>query len=177
MRGLANRTFSVLLGVLIALTAISSVASAAEPDRISVQLKWVHDAQFTGFYVADQHGLYEAEDLSVELFAGGIAVDEIEAVASGECAFSVVDPSLLLRSREQGVPVVAIAVIYRIFPSVHFALAESGITKPTDFIGRRVLVNPSNFSLPAIQLVRSRKMEKIGSGQPSRIMVPGSQRT
>jgi NitT/TauT family transport system substrate-binding protein len=147
---LAKRTFAVSLGVIIVSGAISLLGIAAEPDRISIQLKWLHDAQFAGFYVAEQHGLYEAEGIEVELLPGGLAVDEIQAVASGEQTFGVIDSAQLLRAREQGFPLVAIAVIYRIWPSVFFSLAESGITQPTDFIGKRVIVNPANVSLPAM---------------------------
>lgn len=162
-----ERTFTMFLAVIMVLSAISYVAIAAEPDRISVQLKWLHDAQFAGLYVAEQHGLYESEGLEVVLLPGGVSVDEIEAVASGKHAFGIVDASALLRSREQGVSVVAIAVIYRIYPSVYFALTESGIRQPADFIGKRVIVNPNDVVLPAMLARAGVSIEQIEPVEPT----------
>ena len=53
-------------------------------------------------------------------------------------------------ARGKGIPLVTIAVIYRKNPSVFFALKESGIEKPEDFIGKKVIANPTNFRLPAM---------------------------
>ena len=170
MEACTKRSCHVLLAVIMVLLATSFVAIAAEPDRISVQLKWLHDAQFAGFYVAGQRGLYESEGLEVELLPGGVSVDEIEVVASGERTFGVVAASALLRSREQGIPVVAIAVIYRIYPAVYFALAESGIRQPTDFIGKRVIVSPNDVVLPAMLARAGVSMDQIEPVEPTHDM-------
>jgi len=41
------------------------------PDEMTVQLKWIHQAQFTGCYVAEKKGLYAGENIDITFNAGG----------------------------------------------------------------------------------------------------------
>jgi ABC-type nitrate/sulfonate/bicarbonate transport system substrate-binding protein len=105
---------------------------------ISIRLKWLHQAQFAGFYYAKEAKLYEEKGLNVTLYPGGIDYPAIQMVTSGSDDFGVTAADQILLARDKGIPVVAIACIYRKSPFVLFALKESGITKVEEFRGKKI---------------------------------------
>jgi NitT/TauT family transport system substrate-binding protein len=113
------------------------------PDQVTVQLKWIHQAQFAGFYAADQKGFYAEENIDVTIVPGGtnISPETIVAdVVSGESTFAIVGGDQLLAARYRGEPVVAIAVIFQKNPFVYVSLKGSGIERPQDLVGKKVMV-------------------------------------
>lgn len=123
----------VAIGLLMAGTVLASAA-----DALTLRLKWLHQAQFAGFYVAKDKGYYAAAGLDVSIQPGGSDFPAIQMVAGGSEQFGVTGADQVLIARSKGVPVVAIAVIYRENPFVLFALKSSGITKASQFGGRNV---------------------------------------
>jgi len=111
-------------------------------DDVTVQLKWIHQAQFAGFYVAEYQGFYEQEGLHVVFVPGGVGVDIFGAVTSGDADFSVVGADALLQRRSEGAPITAIATTYRVNPVVFVAFTDSGIESPYDFPGRSIAMSP-----------------------------------
>src|SRR5580693_8595603 len=125
-------TLLVSAGVLVPAT----LAQAA--DAVTVRLKWLHQAQFAGYYVAKDKGYYETAGLDVSIQPGGSDFPAVQMVAGGNEQFGVTGADQILIARSKGVPVVALAVLYRESPFVLFALKKSGITKPSDFVGKNV---------------------------------------
>lgn len=105
---------------------------------VKVRLKWLHQAQFAGFYVARERDFYRDEGLDVTLNPGGVDFPAVQMVAGGGEEFGVTAADQLILARGKDVPVVALAVIYRKSPMVYFSLKESGVSKPQDFVGKRV---------------------------------------
>jgi len=132
------------VAVLVLLAFIAACAPAATPTPpptpITIQLSWTHQAQFAGMYAADQNGYYAAEGLAVTFVEGGPSIAPVEKVLDGTTQFGVIGADALLVARAEGKPVRAIATIYRRSPSVYIALADSGITKPQDFVGKTISV-------------------------------------
>ena len=146
----SQRFFAILtvITVFVLLTLGCQSSGLVEPpDEVTVQLKWYHQAQFAGFYAADQHGYYAIEGLSVSFVEGGPEVDLANSVLDGTAQFSVAGADSLIVSRSEGKPISAIAVVFRRNPLVFFALAESNITGPQDFIGKRLHVTPFQQSV------------------------------
>jgi NitT/TauT family transport system substrate-binding protein len=134
----AKITMCLVLTVLF-ITACGPQAVEQPPlDKVTVQLKWVHQAQFAGFYVAREQGFYAEENLDVTFVPGGVGIDIFQGLINGEVDFSVVGADSLMVKRSEGVPLIAIATTYRINPFVLVAFADSGIRSPRDFIGRTV---------------------------------------
>src|SRR5690606_12527672 len=96
---------SMLLAGAFSLAAFQAAAA----DKVTLQLKWVTQAQFGGYYVAKDKGFYEEEGLDVEIKPGGPDIAPAQVIAGGG-ADVVVDwmPSALA-TREKGVPLVNIA--------------------------------------------------------------------
>ena len=115
-----------------------------------MQLKWLHQAQFGGYYAADQNGYYAAEGLKVNFVEGGPTVNLEKAVLEGTAQFGVLGADTLIADRASGKPLRAIAVIYRRNPMVFMALAESGIAKPEDFAGKTIQADNGAIILHAM---------------------------
>src|SRR5437870_4365132 len=106
--------FSVILAcVLNVLLPGCQRKSAEAKHEVSLRLKWLHQAQFAGFYFAKEAGLYSDKGVDVVLRPGGIDYPAIQMVASGSDLFGVTGADQILIAREKGIPVVAVACIFR----------------------------------------------------------------
>lgn len=131
--------FLLTVGLIGGLSACLSPATAPPPlTPITVQLSWLHQAEFSGLYVAEQRGYFAAEGLQVTFLDGGPEVDFIAPVVNGAAQFGIAQPADLILARAAGQPVRSIAAIYRHSPIVFFALTDSGITRPPDFVGKKI---------------------------------------
>jgi NitT/TauT family transport system substrate-binding protein len=122
--------------------SLSACAPTPAPalTPITVQLSSLHQAEFAGFYAAEHQGYFAAEGLQVSFLEGGPEVDFIAPVVDGKAQFGVAQPADVILARADGKPVRSIAVIYRRSPIVFFALADSGITRPQDFVGKKIRI-------------------------------------
>lgn len=131
--------------LLIVALCCSSFA-AAEADKlisgslepIRFQLRWHHQFQFAGYYAAKEKGFYEDAGFDVTLVAGSPGLQPVTEVLAGRAQFAEGN-SEVLYSRLQGEPLVALASIFQHSPSVLITLASSGIDRPRDLIGKRVM--------------------------------------
>lgn len=145
---------------LLLLLALSLPACSAGPTPapaltpITVQLNWLHDAQFGGFYAADQNGDYAAEGLAVTFVEGGPGVDAESPLLEGQAQFGVAVADRLILARADGKPLRAIATIYRRSPIVIFSLAERGLTRPRDLVGKTINTSPD--TAPTLHLIMAR---------------------
>jgi NitT/TauT family transport system substrate-binding protein len=126
------------LAALLILIACSAVSVRASAEALTVRLKWFNQAQFAGFYVAREKGFYQAEGLDVSIQPGGPDFPAVQMVAGGSEQFGVTGADQILVARGKGVPVVALAVLYRKNPFVLFSLRQSGIDSPEKFRGHKV---------------------------------------
>ena len=115
-----------------------SLASARAADTVTVQLKWVAQAQFAGYFVAKEKGFYKDAGLDVTIKPGGPDVAPPQVIAGGG-ADVVVDwmPSALA-SREKGVPLVNISQTFKKSGLMLTCRADTGIKKPVDFKGKTI---------------------------------------
>ncbi len=125
------------LGTIALAAALAATGFAAQAaDKVTLQLKWVTQAQFAGYYVAADKGFYEEEGLDVEIKPGGPDIAPAQVIAGGG-ADVVLDwmPSALA-SREKGVPLVNIAQPFKSSGMMLTCRKETGITSPEDFRGK-----------------------------------------
>ncbi|NJO38961.1 MAG: ABC transporter substrate-binding protein [Rhizobiales bacterium] len=117
-----------------ALALVSGLAQAA--DQVTLQLKWVTQAQFAGYYVAADKGYYEEEGLEVEIKPGGPDIAPPQVIAGGGADVIIDWMPSALASREKGVPLVNIAQPFKSSGMMLTCLKESGIATPEDFKGK-----------------------------------------
>ncbi|MCG5475361.1 MAG: ABC transporter substrate-binding protein, partial [Sinorhizobium fredii] len=75
-------------------------------DKVTLQLKWVTQAQFAGYYVAKDKGFYEEEGLDVEIKPGGPDIAPAQVIAGGGADVIVDWMPSALATREKGVALV-----------------------------------------------------------------------
>ena len=129
---------SFFLFVGLGFSACSAQQNAPALTPITVQLSWLHQAQFAGLYAADKRGYFAEEGLDVSFREGGLNVDFIAPVVDGTAQFGAAQPTDVILARAAGMPVRTIAVVYQRSPIVFFTLADSGITGPQDFVGKKI---------------------------------------
>ncbi len=130
-----KKTFVLATGLACSV-AMASGAYAA--DKVTIQLKWVTQAQFAGYYVAKAKGIYKDADLDVTINPGGPDVAPPQVIAGGG-ADVVIDwmPSALA-SREKGVPLVNISQTFKKSGLELTCRKDTGIKTPADFKGKTI---------------------------------------
>ena len=122
---------------LAGMAAAGLLAGAAQAaDDVTLQLKWVTQAQFAGYYVALDKGFYEEEGLNVTIKAGGPDIAPVQVLLGGGADVMVDWLPSALAAREQGAPVVNIAQPFKSSGMMLTCLKETGISSPADFKGK-----------------------------------------
>ncbi len=148
--------FSVIIFVLLLLVSCSRQEAPVPFDKVTVQLKWVHQAQFAGLYVAREKGYFAEEKIDVEFNEGGSNIDNVGEVTSGNAQFGITAPEHIIRERLSGIKIRAIAVVFRRNPLVFVSKKGSGIKRPADFLNHTIATSKdSRVQLQAM-------MEKLG---------------
>src|ERR1700739_3162021 len=126
------------LALAAGLTFGLALSSAQAADPVTIQLKWVSQAQFAGYFVAKDKGFYKEAGLDVTIKPGGPEGAPPQVIAGGG-ADVVVDwmPSALA-SREKGVPLVNISQTFKKSGLMLTCRADTGIKKPTDFKSKTI---------------------------------------
>ena len=106
-----RKRFSTLVTV-VALGLVSATALAA--DKVTLQLKWVTQAQFAGYFVAQDKGFYKEEGLDVTIKPGGPDVAPPQVIAGGGADVIIDWMPSALASREKGLALVNIAQPFKI---------------------------------------------------------------
>ena len=115
-------------------------AASGEPDKVTLQLKWVAQAQFAGYYAAADQGFYKAENLDVTIKPGGPDIAPEQVVASGGAEFGLNWLASLLSVREQGTPLVNIAQVFKFAGMRELSWKSTNINTPADWKGKKVAV-------------------------------------
>jgi NitT/TauT family transport system substrate-binding protein len=121
---------------LLALVGLLASTGPAWADDVTLQLKWVTQAQFAGYYVALDRGFYEEEGLNVTIKPGGPDIAPVQVLVGGGADVMVDWMPSALAARERGVPLVNIAQPFKSSGLMLTCWKDSGITTPEDFRGR-----------------------------------------
>jgi NitT/TauT family transport system substrate-binding protein len=122
--------------LLAGVMALGLAAQAQAADHLTLQLKWVTQAQFAGYYVAAAEGYYKAANLDVTIKPGGPDINPSQVIAAGGADVIVDWMPDALAAREKGVPLVNIAQVFENAGLELTCRKDSGITKPADFKGK-----------------------------------------
>lgn len=126
-----------------------SFAGSLPAKTIRLQLKWLHQFQFAGYYAAVEQGFYTEAGLDVELVEPTTNWDITQVVLSGDAEYGVSNPDLLL-ARARGEPVVALASIFQHTPHALLALKDSAYKTIHDLQGKRIMMEPGSAELFAL---------------------------
>lgn len=119
-------------------TEETAVEECAELTPVTIQLQWVTQSQFAGYYAAKEKGYYEEECLDVTIKEGAVEIVPQQVVAAGDAEFGVAWVPKMLASREQGADLVNIAQIFQRSGTLQVAWADAGYESVEDWAGQRV---------------------------------------
>lgn len=124
------KTFSTVIAAT-AMGVWGSIAQAA--DDVTLQLKWVTQAQFAGYYVALDKGFYSEEDLNVTIKPGGPDIAPTQVLAGGGADVTVDWMPSALAAREKGLAMVNIAQPFKSSGMMLTCRKDAGIETTADF--------------------------------------------
>jgi NitT/TauT family transport system substrate-binding protein len=124
----------IMMGALALMVATAAQAA----DEVNLQLQWVTQAQFAGYYVALDKGYYSAEDLDVTILSGGPDIAPPQVLAGGGADVMLNWMPSALAAREKGLPVVNIAQPFKTSGLMLTCWKDTGIKSPADFKGKTI---------------------------------------
>ena len=127
-----------LLFILVLLVGVSVSTADGHSTSIKLQLQWVAQSQFAGYFAARDLGFYEEEGLDVTILEGAVEIVPQQVVASGGAEFGLAWVPKVLESNEQGVNLVNIAQVFQRSGTLEVSFVDTGIESVDDFAGMRI---------------------------------------
>jgi len=121
-----------------AATTAAEAPAEAEQASVTVQLKWVTQAQFAGYYAALEQGYYEDENLDVTIRPGGPDIVPEQVVLGGQAEFGLNWLDNTLATRDQGGKIVNIAQVFARSGMTEITWKDSGIDNIKELEGKKV---------------------------------------
>ena len=113
-------------------------SAGGDLDKVTLQSKWVVQAQFAGYYAAAEQGFYEDEGLDVTIRPGGPDIVPEQVVLGGQAEFGInwLDSTLATRDKDQGI--VNIAQVFTRSGMTEVTWKDTGLDQITDLRGKKV---------------------------------------
>jgi NitT/TauT family transport system substrate-binding protein len=116
----------------------AAMGECEELVPVSLQLQWFTQAQFAGYFAAQDKGFYEDLCLDVTIVEGGVEIVPQTQLANGDVDFALAWVPKALASREAGADIVNIAQIFQRSGTLQVSFVEQDITTPEDFAGKKI---------------------------------------
>ena len=118
--------------------ATTTAEEPQEQTAVTLQLKWVTQGQFAGYYAALEQGYYEDEGLDVTIKPGGPDIVPEQVVLGGQAEFGINWLDNTLATRDQGGKIVNIAQVFARSGMTEITWADTGLEEITDLEGKKV---------------------------------------
>jgi NitT/TauT family transport system substrate-binding protein len=132
----SSKFSSRLLAAMLAVCGLAVSAGAMAADKVTVQLKWLPQSQFSGYYVAQAKGYYKDAGLDVTIKPGGPDISPVQVIAGNQADVVVNWMPDALAAREAGVPLVNIAQVFNQSGLMLTCKKASGVASPKDLKGK-----------------------------------------
>ena len=135
-----NKRIVTILIVILALVSLTLGGVSAQDELVPVnlQLQWVAQSQFAGYYAAVAEGFFEEEGLDVTILEGAVEIVPQQVVASGDAQFGIAWVPKVLESREAGADLVNIGQVFQRSGTLQVSFVDTGIESVEDFEGMRI---------------------------------------
>ena len=152
---------------------LAGLSAAQAQDKVTVQLKWVADAQFAGYYVAKDKGFYKDAGLDVTIKAGGPDIAPEQVIAGGGADVIVDWMPAALAAREKGEPLVNIAQPFKRSGLMLTCRKDTGIKSPADFKDKTLGVWFFGNEYPFLSWMSQLKLKTDGSAGGVKVIKQG----
>jgi|GEM_PF-1704344 len=151
-------------------------AAASAADAVRLQLKWLHQFQFAGYYAALEKGYYREAGIDVTIVEGGPQLSALDEVLAGRAEFGVGTSSVLVR-RAQGAPLVVLAAVFQHAPTVLLVpRRDERVPSLSELQAARLLDAPDSDDIDAMLLAHGvdyRQLPRIPHGGKARWLADG----
>jgi NitT/TauT family transport system substrate-binding protein len=144
-RALATGAFALSTALLLAGCSggDASPDESGDPEAgdltpVKLQLQWLPQAQFAGYFAAIDQGFFEEEGLEVEIIPSGGDIVPQDALANGDVDYAIAWVPKVLGSIEAGANLTDIAQIFQRSGTLQVSWADSGIESVADFEGKTI---------------------------------------
>ena len=147
---------------------VALATAAAEPpqppaaNRVTLMPLWSPQAQFAGYYVGIDKGIYARHGLDVVLLPAGPGRSPVDALSTGKADFAVLWLTTALQRRDQGLPLVNLAQMVQRSSMMLVSKRSSGIRSIADMNGRKVGLWGGDLSIPGLCAVQPRARRGAG---------------
>jgi NitT/TauT family transport system substrate-binding protein len=128
----------VVAAAVAAALGMSRAQAAPKLTHVTLQLKWVTQAQFAGYYAAVEKGYYKQAGLDVTLKVGGPDITPEQVVLAGQAQFGLDWLPNLFATREKGGKIVSIAQVFNKSGMTELTWKDSGINTIKKMRGKKV---------------------------------------
>jgi NitT/TauT family transport system substrate-binding protein len=135
-------------------------AEEEKMDKVTLQLKWIEQAQFMGFLVAREMGYYEEENIDIEILPGGVGINPVDVLIAKNADVAVAWTGNVLPAISLGEELVNIGQGMQRSGMRLMALKESGIEKPSDIKGRQIGVWPGGNELEPYAFIEKQGLDR-----------------
>jgi len=164
---------TLLLSLMLAGAAATLATPAIAADKVTVQLKWLPQAQFAGYYVAAAKGFYKEADLDVTIKPGGPDIAPAQVLAAKGADVTVDWMPSALAAREAGVPMVNIAQIFNRSGMMLTCKKASGVSTSKDFKGKTLGVWFGGNEYPFLSWMGSLGLKTSGATPDVKVLKQG----
>ncbi|CAB4363827.1 MAG: ABC transporter substrate-binding protein [Actinobacteria bacterium] len=119
-------------------TSTTAPVACATTTPVKLQLQWVTQAQFAGYYAALDQGFYKAQCLDVTILEGAVDITPQTVLANGDADFAVSWVTKALASREAGANIVDIAQVFQRSGTLAVSFKDKNITSAKDYAGKKI---------------------------------------
>lgn len=134
--------------LIVIFIIISQSVYSNSLDTIAIQLKWKHQFQFAGYYIAKEKGFYEDLNLHVKIKEGNDFCNPVDSVLIGRAQMGIGGTELLIQYN-QDKPIIALLSIYQHSPLVLICKRDTNIRNIHDIVGKRVMIENQSAELYA----------------------------
>jgi ABC-type nitrate/sulfonate/bicarbonate transport system substrate-binding protein/signal transduction histidine kinase len=144
---------------LLLLVLFFSFLNASNLQKTSIQLMWLDQFEFAGFYMAKEKGFYQDVGLDVELKKFDSSIDLTQKVLDKESDFGLNSSSLII-DKAKGKDVVLLGTIFQSSPLILLSLKDSNINNFADLKNKKIMVsnNQENFA-PLQSMLKSQGLQ------------------
>ncbi len=151
--------FKHIISLLIIILFTSISVSSQQLTKIRFLPHWLPQAQFSGYYVAKEMGIYKKYGLEVEILSGGPGCPAATELENGNCDVASMFLSGAIQAYGEGSKFVDICQLSQRSALIFIAKKEKGISKPEDFNGKKIGIWRSDFRELPIAFLKKYNIE------------------
>ena len=131
---------------------------AQNDKKITLQLNWLNQFQFAGYYMAKEKGFYKDVNLDVQIKESNFNTDVVKEIETKNADFAVGRSSLIIE-KINGKDIVALCAIYQESPLILLVKKDSNITSVKDLRNKKIMITPdARYSAPVLAMLSANEL-------------------